>query len=223
MEELRRLRLEKGWNQTELAYHAKLAPSVISLLETGKREPNASTLRKLADALGVTIPDLFRESGSSKAPAPSSPNGGERGDQETAARAEAREETLREMEEQDAAYGRDLAELWGQMRAQQLERLHSRFDRAESENARKDAGNDLYSWFLTHYVAAKRAQWHYPKAWVPELVREIELAWERVKEFAPHSMSRREREDLERDFEELRARLERTDSTAHTAGRRRDE
>lgn len=73
MEEVRRLRLEKGWNQTELAYHAKLAPSVISLIETGKRDPNAATLRKLAEALGVSIPDLFRESDAPKARAPSSP------------------------------------------------------------------------------------------------------------------------------------------------------
>lgn len=67
MDEVRRLRLEKGWSQNELAYHAKLAPSVISLIETGKRDPNATTLRKLAGALEVRIPDLFGESGSGKA------------------------------------------------------------------------------------------------------------------------------------------------------------
>ncbi len=67
MDEVRRLRLEKGWSQNELAYHAKLAPSVISLIETGKRDPNATTLRKLANALGVRIPDLFEESGTGKA------------------------------------------------------------------------------------------------------------------------------------------------------------
>ena len=70
MEEVRRLRQEKGWNQNELAFHADLAPSVISLLETGKREPNATTLRKLAEALEVRIPDLFEDSGSGKAQAP---------------------------------------------------------------------------------------------------------------------------------------------------------
>lgn len=70
MEEVRRLRLEKGWNQNELAFHADLASSVISLVETGKREPNAATLRKLANALGVEIPDLFRRSESPKGPAP---------------------------------------------------------------------------------------------------------------------------------------------------------
>jgi transcriptional regulator with XRE-family HTH domain len=78
MEEVRRLRQEKGWNQNELAFHADLAPSVISLLETGKREPNATTLRKLAKALGVEIPDLFERADSPKTAAPRSsgpPNG----------------------------------------------------------------------------------------------------------------------------------------------------
>ena len=59
MDEVKRLRLEKGWSQNELAYHAKLAPSVISLIETGKRDPNATTLRKLAEALEVEVRDLF--------------------------------------------------------------------------------------------------------------------------------------------------------------------
>jgi transcriptional regulator with XRE-family HTH domain len=67
VDEVKRLRLEKGWSQNELAYHAKLAPSVISLIETGKRDPNASTLRKLANALEVRIPDLFEDSGTGKA------------------------------------------------------------------------------------------------------------------------------------------------------------
>jgi transcriptional regulator with XRE-family HTH domain len=73
VDEVRRLRLEKGWSQNELAYHAKLAPSVISLIETGKRDPNATTLRKLANALEVRIPDLFEERGSGKAQRRSSP------------------------------------------------------------------------------------------------------------------------------------------------------
>ncbi|MDP9480881.1 MAG: helix-turn-helix domain-containing protein [Actinomycetota bacterium] len=81
MEEVRRLRLEKGWNQNELAFHADLAPSVISLVETGRREPNAATLRKLASALEVEIPDLFRRADSPKveAPPPDRPEGGDAG------------------------------------------------------------------------------------------------------------------------------------------------
>jgi len=73
VDEVRRLRLEKGWSQNELAYHAKLAPSVISLIETGKRDPNATTLRKLAGALEVRIPDLFEGRDSGKAQRRSSP------------------------------------------------------------------------------------------------------------------------------------------------------
>jgi transcriptional regulator with XRE-family HTH domain len=57
--EVKRLRQEREWNQTELAYHAGLAPSVISQIENGKRDPSARTLRKLAAALGVEVGDLF--------------------------------------------------------------------------------------------------------------------------------------------------------------------
>jgi transcriptional regulator with XRE-family HTH domain len=57
--EVRRLRLARAWNQTELAYHAGLAPSVISQIENGKRDPTARTLRKLAEALEVEVGDLF--------------------------------------------------------------------------------------------------------------------------------------------------------------------
>lgn len=59
MQEVRRLREKRGWNQTELAFHATLAPSVISQIENGKRNPSASTLKKLANALGVEVGDLF--------------------------------------------------------------------------------------------------------------------------------------------------------------------
>ncbi len=59
MQEVRRLRQAREWNQTELAFHAGLAPSVISQIENGKRSPNASTLEKLAKALGVSVGDLF--------------------------------------------------------------------------------------------------------------------------------------------------------------------
>jgi transcriptional regulator with XRE-family HTH domain len=57
--EVKRLRQGREWNQTELAYHAGLAPSVISQIENGKRDPTARTLRKLAEALSVDVGDLF--------------------------------------------------------------------------------------------------------------------------------------------------------------------
>src|SRR5215212_3386089 len=59
MQDVRRLRQEKGWGQKELAFHANLAQSVISEIETGKRSPSARTLRKLAGALEVEVADLF--------------------------------------------------------------------------------------------------------------------------------------------------------------------
>ncbi len=59
MLDVKRLRQAREWNQTELAYHAGLAPSVISQIENGKRDPSARTLRKLAEALEVDVADLF--------------------------------------------------------------------------------------------------------------------------------------------------------------------
>jgi transcriptional regulator with XRE-family HTH domain len=56
---VKELREAKGWNQTVLAYHAGLSPSQVSLIETGKRNPTATTLKGIADALGVEVGDLF--------------------------------------------------------------------------------------------------------------------------------------------------------------------
>jgi len=63
---VRRLREAKGWNQTELGFRADTSPSIISLIENGKRNPSTNTLAKIAGALGVEAADLFP-----KAPAPS--------------------------------------------------------------------------------------------------------------------------------------------------------
>jgi transcriptional regulator with XRE-family HTH domain len=56
---VKELREAKEWNQTVLAYHAGLSPSQVSLIETGKRNPTATTLKGIADALNVEIGDLF--------------------------------------------------------------------------------------------------------------------------------------------------------------------
>jgi transcriptional regulator with XRE-family HTH domain len=56
---VRRLREEKDWNQTELGFRADMSPSIISLIENGKRNPSTATLAKIADALGVEVVDLF--------------------------------------------------------------------------------------------------------------------------------------------------------------------
>ena len=56
---VRELREAKGLRQIDLAYRAGLAPSVVSEIENGKREPRAGTLRKLAAVLEVEVPDLY--------------------------------------------------------------------------------------------------------------------------------------------------------------------
>ena len=56
---IRRLREQKGWNQTELGFRANASPSIISLIENGKRNPSTTTLAKIAGALGVEVVDLF--------------------------------------------------------------------------------------------------------------------------------------------------------------------
>jgi len=52
-ERVRRLRKDKDWTQVALAYNADRAPSVVSQVETGKREPELSTIKALAEALDV--------------------------------------------------------------------------------------------------------------------------------------------------------------------------
>jgi transcriptional regulator with XRE-family HTH domain len=56
---LRRLRAEAGQTQEQLAAKAAVHRTVVSQLETGDREPRATTILKLAGALGVEPGDLF--------------------------------------------------------------------------------------------------------------------------------------------------------------------
>jgi transcriptional regulator with XRE-family HTH domain len=58
-QEVRRLREARGWSQPKLAVEAGIAVSGVSQIENGKRNPNASTLVKLARALDVEVADFF--------------------------------------------------------------------------------------------------------------------------------------------------------------------
>jgi transcriptional regulator with XRE-family HTH domain len=59
---LRRIRKEKrDMGQVELSKASGVAQPTISEIETGQREPHHSTLRKLADALGVPVSAFFAE------------------------------------------------------------------------------------------------------------------------------------------------------------------
>src|SRR5829696_3747972 len=61
VENVRRMRREKGLSQQELAGLAGVGQDSISAIETGKHEPHPRTLRKLANALEVEVADFFKE------------------------------------------------------------------------------------------------------------------------------------------------------------------
>ena len=59
MENLRRIREERGLSQRALADRAGVVKSTIYEAEAGRHIPRIQTLEKLADALGVSIVDLL--------------------------------------------------------------------------------------------------------------------------------------------------------------------
>jgi transcriptional regulator with XRE-family HTH domain len=58
---LRELREERGFSQYSLAQESGVGRSTIAALETGERGAHPSTTRALAQALRVTVPDLYRD------------------------------------------------------------------------------------------------------------------------------------------------------------------
>jgi transcriptional regulator with XRE-family HTH domain len=55
-QEIKRLRLQKKWNQTEAAKQCGINPSIFSRMESGKIErPTAETISKLAEGFGISI------------------------------------------------------------------------------------------------------------------------------------------------------------------------
>jgi len=69
MEQLKRLREERGLSQVKLAARADLNPATVNQIERGARNASPGTLRKLADALSVSLVDLI-EGNYPKAQAP---------------------------------------------------------------------------------------------------------------------------------------------------------
>ena len=59
MEEIRRIRKERGLTQRGLAAASGVDQATISMVESGKRRPHLETLDSLADALGVEVGDFF--------------------------------------------------------------------------------------------------------------------------------------------------------------------
>jgi transcriptional regulator with XRE-family HTH domain len=71
MKRLKELRTEKGLSQARLAARAELDPSTVNQVESGAREASPSTLRKLADALEISLYELMEDE-APKADAPHS-------------------------------------------------------------------------------------------------------------------------------------------------------
>lgn len=69
MKTIREHRESKGWSQADLAFRAGVSPSTIYNWEAGRFEPKASQLRKLAQALEVSMDDIDFESDTKKAAA----------------------------------------------------------------------------------------------------------------------------------------------------------
>jgi transcriptional regulator with XRE-family HTH domain len=55
---LQRLRRQKGLSQEELAHRANIHQAYLSGVERGKRNPTATVLQRIAEALGADIEDL---------------------------------------------------------------------------------------------------------------------------------------------------------------------
>jgi transcriptional regulator with XRE-family HTH domain len=56
---IRDLRRKRGWRQIDLAAHADLSKTHICDLETGKREIGLEALKRIADALDVSLSKLL--------------------------------------------------------------------------------------------------------------------------------------------------------------------
>ena len=63
---IRRLRLQRGLTQEELADRCELSKSFISLLERDLTSPSLDTLSDLLETLGCDLPTFFRETDSEK-------------------------------------------------------------------------------------------------------------------------------------------------------------
>ena len=56
---IRKLRMQRGWSQEELAYQSKLTSAHSGHIERGEQNPTLETLSKIAGGLQVEIQDLF--------------------------------------------------------------------------------------------------------------------------------------------------------------------
>ncbi len=68
-EAVRQWRAARGLSQRALAERAGMSYPILARLELGQTDPRLSTLEKLAEALGVSVPELFTPPSKAKRPA----------------------------------------------------------------------------------------------------------------------------------------------------------
>ncbi len=68
-EALIRWRRVRGLSQRALAERAGMHHPILARLEMGHTDPRLSTLERLAEGLGVSVPELFTPPGTAKRPA----------------------------------------------------------------------------------------------------------------------------------------------------------
>ena len=57
---VRKLRLERGWTQVEMAEMLGVDRSYLSEIETGKKDPSLRVLKTIADGFKLTLAQLLR-------------------------------------------------------------------------------------------------------------------------------------------------------------------
>lgn len=56
---IKQLRWENYLSQKELATKCGMSNCSLSLIENGNREPSAKSLKRIADALGIKVSDIY--------------------------------------------------------------------------------------------------------------------------------------------------------------------
>lgn len=60
-ENLKRLRVEKGYSQENLARKANISFRTIQMIELGKVKPNLNSLEKISEALEIKVETLLKK------------------------------------------------------------------------------------------------------------------------------------------------------------------
>lgn len=61
LDEILRLRMERGWTEYQLAKNSKIAQSTISTWYRKKQTPTFESLNKICTGLGITLSSFFEE------------------------------------------------------------------------------------------------------------------------------------------------------------------